>query len=469
LLVSQDGQNWTKLDYKKPDTLQSGEWPSGMLMLNGKPVHLRATNLSGGLNANSFWGQTDELLHTLLLLKAGNFNCVRSCQYVQFPEVREWLDRLGIMSEQDQGGGYRGHVPTGSRSEQLIHTGSVLARETYNNPGVVLLSFGNELHYPTEPILRAALGVDPQRVFKPISGRLSHSTIPWDLPDDLRAHAIDDGHPYDGWYGNVVAQTWYNLRVYPPRRLVTLGEYGAEGLDAYETMRDHYPPQFQPPAPDTDTLWASSQVEKHDVKQIAGLGRNPTNLVEYIEASQNYQESLLADKTIGYRLSPRAIAGYFQFHFMDTIPVHWPKSIVSHDHRPKKAYYQMAQINQPIVALFQMTGKHPDAMKLWVANDLSETFPGATIRWTVSHAGKTLLAGKQTLDVPAVNAVAGQHIDLLPVTTKVSRFDAELTLSDNSGNLLSRYRRTVRVVPVELLKTKKESTTVDPFKEKTNP
>ena len=69
---------------------------------------------------------------------------------------------------------------------------------------------------------------------------------------------------------------------------------------------------------------------------MSGSGRNPTNLGQYIEASQNYQEAVLADKVIGMRLSPRAIAGYFHFHLIDVVPVFWPKSIVSFDHRPKK-------------------------------------------------------------------------------------------------------------------------------------
>ena len=48
--------------------------------------------------------------------------------------------------------------------------------------------------------------------------------------------------------------------------MITLGEFGAEALDAYETMRDHYPDRFTPPAPETDTLWAASQVQKHDIE-----------------------------------------------------------------------------------------------------------------------------------------------------------------------------------------------------------
>ena len=316
--------------------------PDGMLLLNGKPIYLRGTNIQG-LNAYWYWGQTQHLLHAILLLKAGNFNAVRSCQHVEYPEVREWLDRLGIMSEQDQGGGYNGMIDMGIRREPHIHTGTVLARQCYNNPGVIFLCFGNEHEFDAAPMVRAGLAVDPQRVFKPISGRFTHSSKPWDLPKELLANAIDDGHPYSGWYGKVSPQTWQNLEIFSRPRMVTLGEFGAEALDAYETMRDHYPPQFKPPAAEADTVWAASQVEKHDLRQIVGLGRNPTNLREYIEASQNYQEAVLADKVIGMRLSPRSIAGYFHFHFLDVVPVFWPKSIVSHDHRPKKAYYQLAQ------------------------------------------------------------------------------------------------------------------------------
>ena len=228
----------------------------------------------------------------MLLLKAGNFNVVRSCQHVEFPEVLECMDRVGMMSEQDQGGGYNGSIDMGIRREPHIHTGTVLARRLYNNPGVVLLTFGNEHDFPTEPILRAALAVDPQRIFKPISGRFSHSPKPWDLPDDLRANAIDDGHPYSGWYGTSCRKPGVFCR--PGRR-------GGWSRSASSGPRPSTPTRRCATTTRRsssrrrrrrDTLWAASQVQKHDVRQIVGLGRNPKNLAEYIEASQNYQEAL---------------------------------------------------------------------------------------------------------------------------------------------------------------------------------
>ena len=304
--------------------------------------------------------------------------------------------------------------------------------------------------------MRAALAVDPQRIFKPISGRFSHSPKPWDLPAELWPNAIDDGHPYSGWYGKTVPQTWSNLQIWSPRRMVTLGEFGAEALDAYETMRDHYPPQLQPAA--AGGRHALGRLAGRETRRAADRRPRPQSREPRANTSKparTTRRPLLADKVIGMRLSPRAIAGYFHFHFIDVVPAFWPKSIVSHDHRPKKAYYQLAQLNQPVVALPQLSGAKPDAMTLWVANDLPEAFPKATLRWTVSARGKALLEGRQTLDVPALGAAAGKKIDLLPVTTNVPAFDIELSLADKDGGLLSRYRRTVRVVPVELLKPSK--------------
>jgi hypothetical protein len=390
------------------------------------------------------------------MLKAGHFNSFRACQHVQMPEVREMLDRLGIMSQQDQGaGGYHFYPTTPRRIPHYLRASQALARVTYNNPGVVLLSLGNEGDWPTADAVRAGLEVDPQRVFVPISGRFTHSRKAWDMPEELLPNAIDDGHPYSGWYGGIRPQTWSYASPLAGNtggggRMVMLGEFGAEALDAYETMKT-YPPQFAPPPADADTLWASSQVQKHDVKQLIGLGRKPTRLAEYIEASQNYQEALLADRIIQMRLLPRGVAGYFHFHFMDVVPVFWPKSIVSHDHRPKKAYYQIAQINQPVVVLPRLAGHRPDAMTLWACNDLDRAFQQATVTWTVSRDGKMFLEGRKRVNISPTTATEVEAVDLKPATWKYPDCDLEITLADADGKVISRYRRQLRCVPRELL------------------
>ncbi len=399
--------------------------PPGTFLLNGQPIFLRGTNVSPSLNAFSYWGQQDNLVDAVLLAKAANFNSVRACEHVHFPEVRELLDRLGMMSEQDQGGGH--NAPTagftnGNTPEdvaELARAGGTLARVCHNNPGVVLLSLASETHFDPRTVVEAVRAVDPERILVPISGNMNDWGSAYDhppgysLPQECWNNIIDDFHCYYGWYqekGNI----WkWSRRRQPSSRLVTVGEYGAEALDAYETMAQRYPPHFPPTPPKTaDTLWGQVQVEKADRRQIIGFrGQRPTNLGQYIEASQNYQADVLAELTTGFRLSPQYIGGYFQFHFIDALPAHWPKSIVSHDFRPKKGYFEMAQVNQPVVPLFQIIGQGK-AMEIWLANDLPDVLAGCRITWTIKAEGKTLVQGEKLVDAPPLDAALIETINL---------------------------------------------------------
>jgi beta-mannosidase len=306
--------------------------PEGMFLLNGQPIFLRGANVSPALNLFWYWNQPDKLTEAVLMLKAANYNALRVCQHVSFPEVRELLDRLGVLSEQDQGGGRNGNTP--EALAELAQAGTALARVCYNNPGVVLLSFANESHFDPTRIVQAALAVDPERILVPISGNDNAQDPPpgYPMPEALWNNVMDDFHMYYGWYRDS-AKVWKLSRLRDPGRLVTMGEYGAEALDGYETMARHYPPSFgtTPPVSE-DALWGEVQVQKADERQRIGFrGQRPGNLGEYIAASQNYQADVLAEVTKGHRLSPRRIAGYFQFHFIDATAALWPKSIVSHD------------------------------------------------------------------------------------------------------------------------------------------
>ncbi len=420
--------------------------PDGMFLLNGRPIFLRGTSVQG-LNALSYWNERDKLVDCILMLKAANFNAVRVCQHVSFPEVRELFDRLGIMSEQDQGGG-RNRDRKKALAE-LAHAGTALARVCYNNPGVVLLSFANETKMEPRGIIDAVLAVDDERIVKPISGNHNESPRRYDLPDSYWSNVIDDFHTYIGWFNEWYGPPWegqiwgFNQK-YEGRRAITAGEYGAEALDAYETMRDHYPAQFGPtPPPEADTLWGHIQTRKADKRQIVGFGgKRPANLGEYIEASQNYQAVLLAEITKGFRLSPRRISGYFHFHFINVLAVNWPKAIVSHDLRPKKGYLAMAQVNQPLVPLFRITDRGA-RMEVWVANDLPKGLKDCEIRWKVAAGETTFVDGRKSIDVAASNAVLVEKVDLSAVPRKVTHVTVSLVLLSPTGDTLSQYEQKV--------------------------
>jgi hypothetical protein len=171
-------------------------------------------------------------------------------------------------------------------------------------------------------------------------------------------------------------------------------------------------------------------------------GRRPKNLGQYIEASQNSQADVLAEYAKSLRLSPRAIGGYYQFHFIDVLPANWPKSIVSHDLRPKRAYYEMAQVNQPVVPLFQIKDKG-NAMDIWVANDLPEALRNCRVAWTIEGDGRVLQDGKVDADVRPLDATLVKTIDLAAVPQSAPVVHIALTLADAVGKPVSHYHREV--------------------------
>jgi len=419
--------------------------PEGMFLLNEQPVYLRGADVSPALN--TFWYQhkEDKLLHAVLMLKAANFNAVRACEYVQFAEVRELLDRLGMLSEQDVVGGGYASTPMTVLADQCAR----LARECYNNPGVILLNAGgSETSYDPRACVEAVLAVDPERIIKPISGHMDNWGTAYDpppgyptFPPELWNNVVNDFHCYNGWYRRGV-QLWTLSRCYPPGRLITVGEYGAEALDSYATMQ-RYPASYQPPSLTDNILWGASQVKRGDPKLTEGFrGCQPANLGEYIEASQQYQADVLAEQATGFRLSPRRIGGNFVFHFVDGLPDEWPKSIVGFDLTPKKGYFALAQINQPVAPLFQIT-EQAKQLILWVANDLPEAFPHAHLAWHLTAGDKLLLAGNEAVNVLPLDATPATTIELAPILAQASTVTVSLTLSDEKGKLISQTRREV--------------------------
>ena len=446
---------------------------AGRFLLNDKPIYLRGTNIEG-LNLLYHWGEVENVLDLLFKVKAANFNAVRSVQHVQFPEVREMQDRLGIMSQQDQGSRqpYKTHGEMNGMSEEnckivkerlldhLTRTGPILARECYNNPGVVLLSYANEAGKDRGPkqeidytdIVKGALSIDPERIIKPICGHQARGVVPsfykgrtgYDFTDELWANVIEDLHTYQGWY------VWHTRPdqwaiVYPEDdRLITVGEYGGEALDSYQTMLDSYPKHWGAvPSKETNTLFGHVQTGRLG-NQFMGLrGKKPGSLIEHIEASQTYQADLLTEITKGLRIS-RRICGYFQYHYVDVLAATWPKSIVSHDRKPKKGYYAMAQINQPLVPLPRIRRMEQGmTMELWIANDTNTKHDNVRLTWSISHNGKIILQGEETTNIKNRRPKEIGQVDLSTVPLEAEVVTIDMKLIDSRGDKLSSFNQEV--------------------------
>lgn len=425
------------------------ELKPGTFLLNGQAVFLRGTNLQG-MNALSLWEEKDKMLDVLLLLKAAHFNFIRSCQHVQNREVRALQDRLGILSMQEKGSRF---PDFGAHTEPfLIDAAEKLAEETYHNPGVVMISLGNErpeaIH--VAEWVKAVLSVDDQRIVNPVSG-IQHGCgyllkpgALYKLEPELYDLVIEDVHEYPGWYCDI-HEPWEWQKRIATSRLVLKGEYGSEALDSYHTMSDHYPKAWGAvPPPGTDTLIGHVQWKKDDLRMRIGFdGKQPRNLGEYIIASQRFQAYQLDEVTKGYRLSPQHVAGYMQFHFVDILPANWPKSIVSHDLRPKEGYFAMAQVNQPLAPL-PVFSNLKDEMEIWIANDLLLEGKDYTVHWKISAGNRKLKEGKFAAEIQALEARLAGIVPLSPaVPEETAAINVYLALHGPEGELISTYERPV--------------------------
>ena len=421
----------------------------GTFLLNGQQTFLRGTNLQG-LNPLLFWGEQQKAIDILLMIKAANFNFIRSCQHVQLREVRELQDRLGIMSLQEKGSRY---PEFGKRTEPfLVDAVEKLTKEVYNNPGVVMLSFANEEENfrDCSREVEAVLKIDNERIIDPVSG-IKHSgeyTVApgtyYNISKDLYANVIEDLHEYPGWY-KFNEQPWKYCRLIETNRLVMKGEFGAEAIDGYETMLNAYPKEWgQIPPPTADTIIGNVQAIKGSKRMFLGLdGKYPKNLQENITASQNYQAYILDETTKGYRASPKHVSGYCQFHFIDVSAANWPKSIVSHDLTPKEGYYAMAQVNQPLVAL-PILSELKDEIDILVANDLNQEIKSVRIEWNIYIEDEVVEKGFKVASIPAGSVL---KVAALPIGKSVPKETPTIriwiSIYNAKNQLLSKYNRPV--------------------------
>jgi hypothetical protein len=113
---------------------------------------------------------------------------------------------------------------------------------------------------------------------------------------------------------------------------------------------------------------------------------------------------------------------------------------VSHDFVPKKAYYEMAQANQPVVPLPQLRNRGT-AMDVYVANDLPDDLHGCTVCWTVRQGEQTLVEGSCHGNAAALDATRLATVDLSGIGGDVAVVSVALSVDDSTGKRISGYHR----------------------------
>ena len=243
-------------------------------------------------------------------VKAGNFNAVRSDQHVCYPEVRELLDRLGMMSEQDQGSG---GMVSRFTPEQWRNCPAPArpwpGRATTTRAWCSCRSAMRPIFDPAKDDRGRAGRRSRADHLKPISGT---DGCPRPIPNcPYWANVVHDFHDYSGWYADMAAIG--NLsKVRASRPTSHRGRIRGRGAGRLRNHAELSGPLAENAAGRCRHALRQVQVQKTDARQIIGFRgqrpwgassnewyRRPTNLGQYIEASQNYQADLLG------RISPR--------------------------------------------------------------------------------------------------------------------------------------------------------------------
>ncbi len=260
--------------------------PRGRMFLNGREIRLRGANTMGFEQQDVFRKDFRQLEEDILLAKICNMNFLRLTQRPVQPEVYDYCDRLGLMTQSDlplfgclRFNKFAEAVRQAGEMERLVRGHACNIMISYINEPFPNAS-GKPHRHLTRPDLqaffeaadRAVRVLNPDRVIKHVDGD-------YDPPGDT----LPDNHCYCGWYNGHGLELGRLHRGYwvPVKRgwLYGCGEFGVEGLDPADLMRRRYPREWLPGrrrihlVARRHSRRADREVSLHVVRHAANAGR----------------------------------------------------------------------------------------------------------------------------------------------------------------------------------------------------
>ncbi len=322
----------------------------GMYYLNGRKIRLRGANTMGFEQQDVMRGDIEQLIDDILLAKICNMNFLRLTQRPVQDEIYEYCDKLGLMTQSDLplfGCMRRFKVPEGIKqaeeTERIIRKHPCNVVLTYINE-----PFPNAQNSPHRHLERTELEnfftccdfivkqSNPDRVIKHVDGDYDPPTE--SMPDNhcypmwYNGHGIDIGRLHRGYWLPVLPGWYYGC-----------GEYGAEGLDSLEVMREFYPSEWLKEPFDPENIIKAQTGDFHYF-----FYETPEGIENWIEESQEYQAFATKMMTEAFRRDNRMVSNAIHL-FIDAWPSGWMKTIMDCKRNPKKAYFAYRNSLEPIM------------------------------------------------------------------------------------------------------------------------
>ena len=324
--------------------------PKGMFYLNGEKIRLRGANTMGFEQQDVMREDYGQLIDDILLAKLCNMNFLRLTQRPVQDKVYEYCDKLGMMTQTDLplfGCMRRSKFAEGVRQAEEME---LLVR---NHPCNVVISYINEPfpnanNKPHRHLKRKELESffaacdravklhNPSRVIKHVDGD-------YDPP----CESMPDNHCYPMWYnghgidiGLLHKGYWLPTK---PDWYYGCGEYGAEGLDFYETMVNDYPKEWiQEPFDPNNIIKAQTGDFHYFFYDTCG------DMQEWIAQSQAHQAFATRMMTEAFRRDAKMVSNAIHL-FIDAWPSGWMKTIMDCKRNPKPAYFAYRNALEPVM------------------------------------------------------------------------------------------------------------------------
>ena len=425
--------------------------PRGRLFLNDREIKLRGANTMGFEQQDVFQHDLPRLIDDILLAKICHMNFLRLTQRPVQPEVYEYCDRLGLMTQTDLP--LFGCLRFNKFAEALRQV-EEMERLIRAHPCNVMVSYINEPfpnasgkphRHLTRPDLqaffeaadRAVRVLNPDRVTKHVDGD-------YDPPSDT----LPDNHCYCGWYnghglelGRLHRGYWVPVR---PDWHYGCGEFGAEGLDTADLMRRRYPQQWlsgadEPNLRDAEgsgrqSTWSPNAIHGAQTGNFHYMWFDTQHTVEdWVRASQHHQAwatRLFAER---FRRDNRMVS--FAIHlFIDAFPASWMKAIMDCERHPKPAYFAYRDALEPLTVNIRtdrwkfFAGEHMP-FEFWVCNDTHAAPGNLRLRWQIEQNGKVVFAQQAPARVETMRATfQGFFAPRAPQVEKRTTFTLRLAL-----------------------------------------
>lgn len=401
--------------------MEEKEEPMGRFFLNNREIRLRGANTMGFEQQDVMKGDWQQLIDDILLAKICNMNFWRLTQRPVQPEVYEYCDRLGLMTQTDlplfgclRRNQFCEAVRQAGEMEKLVRAHACNIVVSYINE-----PFGGGMGKPHRHLLRdelerfflaanqAVLLTNPDRVIKAVDGDF-----------DPPAPGFPDIHCYCAWYngagvdlGKLHKGYWMPVK---SAWCYGCGEFGAEGLDPVATMRKYYPDSWLPHTPEEEMTWTPNRIMSENYKGCQ-TGRfyymwfdAQKSVSDWVFASQAHQAWATRIMTEAFRRDSRMTS--FAIHlFIDAFPAGWMKTIMDVDRNPKSAYFEYREALTPLMVNLRSDRQsfysgEDVTLEAWICNDDVTARENQILRYNVEIDGELAFSGQSDALVPSCSS-----------------------------------------------------------------